>query len=72
MKRLIIFLIRRHLGLKKNEYFRFPDQKSDALYYFSETAVMKAIMDGMVIPSTVSLNWLLNPDCVIIRTGICR
>lgn len=72
MKRLIIFLIRRTLRLKKNEYFRFINQKSDALYYFTETAVMKAEMDGSVAPSSVSLNWLLHPACVIKRTGICR
>lgn len=66
MVRLIIFLVRKHLGLKKYEYFQFVNQKSDAMYYFTDTAVMK--MDtGLPKQSSVSLNWLLNDKCEIRR-----
>lgn len=40
MKRLILFLIRRRLGLKKYEPFQFNNQKSDAVYYFTEDGIM--------------------------------
>lgn len=50
MKRLILFLIRRHMGLTN--------------YYFSDDAIKKA-WRGNITKSTVSLNWLLNPDCKI-------
>ena len=41
MKRLIIFLIRKRLGLKKNELFRFANQCEQSVYYFTETGLMK-------------------------------
>ena len=66
MKRLIVFLVRRRLGLKKYERFKFINQKSDAWYYFTDTSLMK--VDGvLLIESNVSLNWLLNDDCIIIH-----
>ena len=61
MKRLILFLIRRHMGLTKFEPFQFENQKSNAVYYFSDDAIKKA-WRGNITNSTVSLNWLLNPD----------
>ena len=64
MKRLIIFLIRLRMGLKKYEVFQFVNQKSNAMYYFSEDAVMKE-WRGQVTKSTVSLNWLLDDECEI-------
>ena len=42
MKRLILFLIRRHMGLTKFEPFQFENQKSNAVYYFSDDAIKKA------------------------------
>ena len=66
MKRLIIFLIRRHLGLKKFECFQFAGQKSDSVYFFTNTEIMKN--EGTKIrPSGVSVNWILNDRCVIRR-----
>lgn len=64
MKRTIIFLIRKRLGLKKNEKFQFINQKSSAVYYFTDTAIMKEWC-GTTTLSNVSVNWMLNDECVI-------
>ena len=66
MRRFVIFLIRKRLGLKKYEKFRFVNQKSDAVYYFTESAVMKR-WRGNTMESGVSINWLLDDECVIER-----
>ena len=42
MKRLILFLIRRYMGLTKFEPFQFENQKSNAVYYFGDDAIKKA------------------------------
>ena len=68
--RLIIFLIRMKLGLKKGECFRFDNQRSrDDMYYFSNICIWKIEHDkyGMATTrrSSVSLNWLLNSQCKI-------
>jgi hypothetical protein len=67
LKRIIIFLIRMRLGLKKYECFRFSNQKSGFdKYYFDETSCMKIVpIDGVERPSNVSLNWLLSDECKI-------
>lgn len=69
LRRIIIFLIRKRLGLRKYEYFRFSNQKSPCdKYYFDETSCMKMIpLDGVIRPSNVSLNWLLSDECKIER-----
>lgn len=41
MRRLIMFLIRRKLGVKKFEYFMFTNQKSDDIYYIDSNNLMK-------------------------------
>lgn len=64
LKRIVIFLIRKRLGLKKHEYFMFVNQKSNDLYYFTDTNVMKCGWWGSR-PSSVSLNWLLDDECEI-------
>lgn len=64
MKRLIIFLIRKRLGLKKYQNFQFVGQKSNAFYYFTNVNIMKQYK-GYINPSDVSLNWLLNDECEI-------
>lgn len=64
MKRLIIFLVRRRLKLKIREPFQFIGQRSKAIYYFTEDAVMKA-WRGNIEKSGVSLNWLLDDECKI-------
>ena len=68
MKRLIIFLIRLRLGLKKYEKFRFSNQASpDNYYYFTDDAVMKHAKHSNDYKSSVSLNWLIDDDCKIER-----
>ena len=66
MRRFVIFLIRKKLRLKKYEKFTFVGQKSDAVYYFGESAVMKQ-WRGQTTLSGVSVNWLLDRDCKIER-----
>ena len=65
MKRLIIFLVRKKLGLKKFEKFQFTNQKSlDDVYFFSNDCIMKDTGIS-IIRSNVSLNWLLDDRCEI-------
>ena len=66
MRRIIMFLIRKKLGLKKFEKFKFVNQKSDAVYYFTESNIMKQWHNQTVL-SGVSVNWLLDDDCEIER-----
>ena len=65
MKRVVMFLIRKRLGLKKNQRFQFDGQKSDAVYYISGSHVMK-YWRGRTTLSNVSINWLLDDECKII------
>lgn len=65
MRRLIIFLVRKKLGLKKYEMFRFCNQKTRAEYYFTSDMVMKYMGGGYHEVSNVSLNWLLSSECKI-------
>ena len=66
MRRFVIFLIRKKLGLRKYEKFKFVGQNSNAVYYFTESNVMK-LWHGQTVLSGVSVNWLLNDDCEIER-----
>ena len=65
MKRLIIFLIRKKLGVKTKQKFRFTNQKSDAFYYFTKDRIMKESY-GRTTDSNVRLNWLLDDECKVI------
>ena len=71
MKHLIIFLVRKKLGLKKGEHFRFVNQSSpDNTYYFTDDAVMKHFgrwKGSDDVKSSVSLNWLLDDECKIVK-----
>lgn len=62
--KLIIFLIRLKLHLKKGERFQFDNQKTDSVYWFTESTLMK-MEHGHRYEASVSLNWLLNQDCKI-------
>ena len=69
-KRFIFFLVRKRLKLGLWEAFKFVGQKSNAIYYFTEDAVMKewhGPHKGHLIQekSGVSLNWLLDDECKI-------
>ena len=69
IKRLIVFLIRRRLKLKKYQRFRFKNQKTDNVYYFTEYRLIKIPEDKRTVSraekSLVSLNWLLSEDCEV-------
>lgn len=69
-KRLIIFLIRKRLGLNPYQKFRFTNQKTKDTYYFTNDRLMKIVYsDYYVVPSpvssSVSLNWLLDSRCEV-------
>lgn len=64
MDRFIIFLIRKKLGLKKFQHFKFIGQKTDAVYWFTESNIMKR-WNGHTTLSGVSVNWLLDSECEI-------
>ena len=69
-KRLILFLIRTRLGLKKHQQFRFANQKSRTdSYYFGKDRIYK-IEGCKIVESSVSLNWLLDKNCSIIKLGM--
>ena len=74
MTRLIVFLIRRKLGLRKGEHFRFTNQRTRANYYYFDSSALRkvSIHDNMVtdVLSDVPINWLLSDDCSIQKTGI--
>lgn len=69
MQKIIIFLIRKHFGLKAYEYFRFTNQKSKDIYYFSPICLMKMeygkYNTGKFTQSSISLNWLISHECEI-------
>ena len=77
--KVILFLIRKKLGLKKWEKFRFSNQANVRdYYYFSNTQVVKAKYSNkspnffIRKPSNVSLNWLLNEQCKIIKVQTAK
>lgn len=75
MKKLIISLVRRYLGLKKYEGFQFVNQKSDDVYYFGDDGIYKAYSygpnyGGSIRKSNVSFNWLLDDGCDIQSVGM--
>lgn len=72
MKRLILFLIRRRLGLRKWQPFRFTNQKSKRnVYMFAEKSILKidndSVRPGRIYLSHVSLNWIISDDCEIVK-----
>lgn len=64
LKRLIVFLIRRKLGVKKYEGFRFTNQKGNAVYWFTSEGLFKS-ESYFTTMSKVSLNWLLDDECEV-------
>lgn len=70
IKKLIIFLIRRKLGLKKYEGFQFTNQKNNCIYYFSDDALLRENPEGYVRECHAGLNYLLSDECEIRK--VCR
>lgn len=69
LKRFVIFLVRKKLGLKRYEIFQFAEQKSNAVYYFTKDSIMKK-WRRTTERSGVSLNWLLDDECKIKKFGV--
>ncbi len=69
INRLIIFLIRLKLHLKKGQCFQFTNQKTDSVYWFTELNLMK-MEHGYRRRASVSLNWLLDKNCQIVSPHI--
>ena len=71
MNRIILFFVRKKLRLKKGECFRFANQKSSSNYYYiTSKGIFKVIplkYNIMVRPANVSLKWLLDPKCEIVK-----
>ena len=73
MTKHIIRMIRKKLGLKKGERFRFANQKSELnRYYFTDTLLMKENWNAKgnfswTTVSSVSLNHLLSDECEIVK-----
>ena len=66
MKKLILFLIRKRLHLKKYELFTFEGQKSKTQYYFTNDGLIRVwIISGKTEKSNVKLNWILSDECKI-------
>ena len=66
IKAIVIYLIRKRLGLKKFEKFKFSNQKTDDVYFFGKYRLL--VLRGGKEPkekANVSLNWLLSDKCKI-------
>ena len=72
MDRLILFLVRRKIGVKKYKTFKFTNQKSNDIYFFSGNRLYKFIGGNRVrsTESSVSLNWLIDKNCKIVKVEI--
>lgn len=66
INRLILFLIRRKLHLKKYEKFKFSNQKHKGVYYFDSNMLVKEI-GSKKVQSRVSLNYLLSNEVEITK-----
>ena len=69
MKKFILWLIRKKLGLKKHETFRFANQVSSDVYYFGDDIIVKMVHGNprLATRAGVSLNWLLDDECEIVK-----
>lgn len=63
-KKLILYLVRKKIGLKKGAWFKFVGQKSDDVYLFTDDGLYK-VHNGEYQKSGVSLNWLIDDECKI-------
>lgn len=64
MRKLILFLVRRRLHVRKWQHFQFANQKTSAEYYFGENVIWKE-WNGRREQSHVSLNWIVSDGCII-------
>lgn len=66
--KIVLFLLRKKLGLHKNERFTFANQKQPGIYWFTDSALVK-LENGKEVLSNVALNWLLGRKCTVIKTA---
>ena len=69
MKKRILKLIMKKLGVKDQEHFQFADQREEFIeYYFTDEAMMRVDTEtGEVKESRTTLNYLLSDNCKIVR-----
>ena len=69
MKKRILKLIMKKLGVKDQEHFQFADQREEFVeYFFTLEALMRFNPETNEIKeSRITLNYLLSDDCKIIR-----
>lgn len=75
VKVLILFLIRISLGLKRGQRFQFDNQSNELdWYYIEDDGIYKLFYDDRdnlrIAHSNVSLNWLLDSRCKIIKKEV--
>lgn len=62
MNRLILFLIRKKLGVKKYQYFHFLNQRNkNDRYFFTDECILKDT-NYFVCKSNLKLNFLLSDE----------
>ena len=66
-RRIVLFLVRKKLRVKIYEDFYFNNQKNkDDRYFFKKDGLYHVDTKALsVVPSNVSLMWLLDEDCHI-------
>lgn len=69
MKKRILKLIMKKLGVKDQEHFQFADQREEFIeYFFTYEALMRYNPEtNEVKESRITLNYLLSDDCKIVR-----
>lgn len=65
MKRIIWFLIRRKLGIKKYQKFIFTNQLSENTSYMISSDKIFKVQGNRLKHSDVSINWILSDECEI-------
>lgn len=66
VEQVLIFTAMKKLNVDYYEAFRFTNQKTDDIYYFSKVALMK-LSRGEEKRSRASLNWICDPECKIVK-----
>lgn len=66
-RRIVLFLVRKKLRVKRNDEFYFNNQKNKKdRYYFTKDHIYHIdTKAGTIEPSSVSLTWLLDEACGI-------
>ena len=76
IRKIVMRLVRKQLGLKIGEAFRFDGQRSPVdYYYFTDESLVKVVVhkleDGThyttIRPSGVSLNYITSDICKIVK-----